>query len=137
MQLEGRSAVIAGGAGGFGGATARRLVTHGVGVVVLDPAAERAATLVGELGDRVIAVAGDSNDDAAVGNAIAAAQSLGVFSIVVSATGVVIPSTRLVGVDGTVMPKDTLLANLELHVVGPFNLARLAAAAFAANDPDA
>ena len=34
------------------------------------------------------------------------------------------------------MPKDVLLANLELHVVGPFNIARLAAAAFAENDPD-
>ena len=33
------------------------------------------------------------------------------------------------------MPKETLLANLELHVMGPFNLARLSAAAFAENEP--
>jgi NAD(P)-dependent dehydrogenase (short-subunit alcohol dehydrogenase family) len=32
---------------------------------------------------------------------------------------------------------DTLLANLRLHVCGPFNLARWAAAAFADNEPDA
>jgi NAD(P)-dependent dehydrogenase (short-subunit alcohol dehydrogenase family) len=81
-------------------------------------------------------VAGDSNDDDAVEQAIAAAQSLGVFSIAVSATGLVIPSGRLVGRDGAPMPKETLLANLELHVCGPFNLARLSAVAFAANDPD-
>src|SRR3954463_13249372 len=34
------------------------------------------------------------------------------------------------------MPKDVLLANLNLHVTGPFNLARLSAAAFSTNDPD-
>src|SRR5256714_10454748 len=137
MDLAGRSAVIAGGAGGLGGATVRRLTASGVGVVLLDPDTERSAALVAELGDRVTAVAGDSNDDAAVAAAIEAARSLGVFSIAVSATGVIIRSPRLVDGDGSMMSRDTLLANLELHVVGPFNLARFAAAAFAENDPDA
>jgi NAD(P)-dependent dehydrogenase (short-subunit alcohol dehydrogenase family) len=136
MQLEGRAAVVAGGAGGLGSATVRRLVAHDVSAVVLDPDADRAATLVAQLGDRVTAVAGDSNDDDAVAAAISAARSRGVFSIAVSATGVVIPSPRLVSRDGSVMPKDVLHTNLELHVCGPFNLARLAAAALAENDPD-
>jgi NAD(P)-dependent dehydrogenase (short-subunit alcohol dehydrogenase family) len=137
MQLEGRSAVIAGGAGGLGGATVRRLAAQGVGVTVLDPDADRSAALVAELGDRATAVTGDSNDDDdAVATAISEARSLGVFSIAVSAAGVVIRSPRLVSADGSVMSKETLLANLELHVCGPFNLARLAAAAFAQNDPD-
>lgn len=136
MELEGRAAVIAGGAGGLGSATARRLASAGVGVVVLDPDVDRAGALAAELGDRVEAVAGDSNDDDAVTAAVTAAQRLGLFSIAVSATGVVIPSGRLVARDGAVLGKDVLLANLELHVCGPFNLARLAAAAFAGNDPD-
>jgi NAD(P)-dependent dehydrogenase (short-subunit alcohol dehydrogenase family) len=34
------------------------------------------------------------------------------------------------------MPKEVLLENLDLHVLGPFNLSRLSAAAFAANEPD-
>ena len=34
------------------------------------------------------------------------------------------------------MDKEVLLENLELHVCGPFNLARLSAAAFAENEPD-
>lgn len=136
MQLEGRSAVVAGGAGGLGSATVRRLVDGGAGAVVLDPDAARAAELVDELGAACAAVTGDSSDDEAVAAAIAAAQALGTFSIAVSATGVVIPSHRLVGRDGTVLDKEVLLANLDLHVVGPFNLARLAAAAFAGNEPD-
>jgi 3-hydroxyacyl-CoA dehydrogenase / 3-hydroxy-2-methylbutyryl-CoA dehydrogenase len=137
MDLEGRSAIVAGGAGGLGGATVRRLASRGVGVVVLDPDGERARALAGELGPRVTAVAGDSNDDDAVTVAIDRARVLGTPSIAVSATGVVIPSRPLVGRDGSVLAKEALLANLELHVCGPFNLARLAAAAFAANEPDA
>ncbi|MBL8775004.1 MAG: SDR family NAD(P)-dependent oxidoreductase [Acidimicrobiales bacterium] len=136
MQLEGRSAVVAGGAGGLGSATVHRLVGAGAGVVVLDPDEERAAVLVEALGSRCAVVAGDSNDDDAVTAAVDAARTLGTFSVAVSATGVVIPSRRLVGHEGTVLDKEALLANLELHVVGPFNLARLAAAAFAGNEPD-
>ncbi|MDD9370051.1 MAG: hypothetical protein PV358_08070 [Acidimicrobiales bacterium] len=37
------------------------------------------------------------------------------FSIAVSATGVVIPSGRLLARDGAVLGKDVLLANLGLH----------------------
>lgn len=137
MDPRGRAAIVAGGAGGLGGATVRRLVARGAGVVVLDPDADRAGALAAELGPTVAAVAGDSNDDDAVAEAIAAASGLGTFSIAVSATGVVIPSQPLVAKDGSVLPKEALLANLELHVTGPFNLARLAAAAFTGNEPDA
>jgi 3-hydroxyacyl-CoA dehydrogenase / 3-hydroxy-2-methylbutyryl-CoA dehydrogenase len=137
MDLTGRSAIVAGGAGGLGSATVRRFAARGVGVVVLDPDVERGGALAEELGTQVVAVAGDSNDDDAVAAGIDRARALGTFSIVVSATGVVIPSQPLVGRDGSVLAKEALLANLELHVCGPVNLARLAAAAFAANEPDA
>jgi|SRR5436190_3988697 len=136
MQLHGRSAVVAGGAGGLGSATVRRLAAEGVAAVVLDPDVTRSAALVAQLGDRVAAVNGESNDDEAVGAAISEARSLGVFSIAISATGVVIRSPRLVDAERSPIPKEVLVANLELHVVGPFNLARLAAAAFADNEPD-
>jgi NAD(P)-dependent dehydrogenase (short-subunit alcohol dehydrogenase family) len=137
MQLDGRTAIVAGGAGGLGGATVRHLVSLGVGPVILDPDAERAAALAAELGPSIATVTGDSNDDDAVLAAIEAAQLLGTFSIAVSATGVVIRSPRLVGRDGAVIPKDVLRANLEIHGEGPFNLARLSAGAFATNEPDA
>lgn len=136
MRLEGRSAVVAGGAGGLGGATVRRLVARGVGVAILDPHAEGAEAFASDLEGRVAAITGDSNDDDAVSAAIAAAGLLGRFSIAVSATGVVIPSQPLVARDGTLLDKAVLQANFDLHVAGPFNLARLAAAAFADNDPD-
>ena len=81
-------------------------------------------------------ILGTSNDDDVVSMAISAARSLGVFSIAVSVTGVLIRSPRLVDSDGTAMSRDVLTANLDVHVMGPFNLARLTAAAFASNEPD-
>lgn len=134
--LEGCSALVAGGAGGLGSATVRHLDALGMGVVVLDPDAERTTALVEELDGRITAIAGESNDDGAVGRAIDAARSRGVFFAAISATGVVIRSPKVVTEAKSVIEKETLLANLELHVMGPFNLARLAAAAFAENEPD-
>lgn len=136
MQLEGRSAIVAGGAGGLGGATVRRLAQLGMGVVILDPNDEGAKALAAEFPGRISNVVGDSGDDAVVAAAIDAAKRLGVFSVAVSATGVVIRSPKLVDADGTPIPIDVLRRNLDLHVVGPFNLARLCAAAFASNEPD-
>lgn len=136
MHLEGKSAVVAGGAGGLGGATVRRLAELGVGVVILDPDGDRGAVLAKELGDRVAVVVGDSGSDEDMAAAITAAQGLGAFSIAVSAAGLVVRSPRVVEADGTVMPRDVLQAFLDMHVTAPFNLARLAAGAFAANEPD-
>lgn len=136
MNLEGRSAVVAGGAGGLGGATVRHLVSLGVGVVVIDPDSDRSGALPAEIGDSVMTILGTSNDDHVVSMAIARARSLGVFSIALSATGVLFRSPRLFDRDGTAMSRDVLTANLDVHVMGPFNLARLTAAAFASNVPD-
>ena len=58
MDLNGRSALVTGGAGGLGGATVRRLAELGVGVAVFDRDADRAGELAKELGDGVVA-AGD------------------------------------------------------------------------------
>ena len=57
MELAGRSAVVAGGAGGLGGATVRHLVGLGVRVTVLDPDAERAGAIVKDLGSQAAFVA--------------------------------------------------------------------------------
>jgi NAD(P)-dependent dehydrogenase (short-subunit alcohol dehydrogenase family) len=66
MDLTKCSAVVSGGAGGLGGATSRRLVQLGIGIVVFDPDAEKGATLANELGERATAVQGDQNNDADV-----------------------------------------------------------------------
>lgn len=42
MELDGRSALVTGGAGGLGGATVRHLVGIGLGVAIFDRDTERA-----------------------------------------------------------------------------------------------
>ena len=136
MDLDGRSAVVTGGAGGLGGATVRRLVEVGVGVAIFDRDVDRGAALAKELGDSVVAVGGDVNDDADVAGAIDAARSVGTFSLVVNVAGGGVGGGRTVGRDGTPHDKGAFVGTMEMNAFGTFNVTRLAAAAMAANDPD-
>src|SRR5215207_8038091 len=61
MELDGRSAIVTGGAGGLGAATSRHLVAIGMGVAVFDRDADRAAELAKDLGDGAVASDGDVN----------------------------------------------------------------------------
>jgi NAD(P)-dependent dehydrogenase (short-subunit alcohol dehydrogenase family) len=49
MKLEGRSAIVTGGAGGLGAATVRRLVEAGMRVVIFDRDIDRGEALAKEL----------------------------------------------------------------------------------------
>jgi NAD(P)-dependent dehydrogenase (short-subunit alcohol dehydrogenase family) len=137
MELEGRSAIVTGGAGGLGAATARHLAAIGMGVTIFDRDADRAAELAKELGDSTVAVGGDVNDDADVGAAIDAARSLGPLTLVVNIAGGGLGGGRTVGRGGATHDKGAFVATMEMNAFGTFNVSRLAAAAMADNDPDA
>ena len=136
MEPAGRSALVTGGAGGLGGATVRRLVETGCGVAIFDRDGDRAAALADELGDLAVAATGDVNDDADVGAAIAAAQTLGPLSVVVNVAGGGVGGGRTVSRDGTPHDKDAFVGTMEMNAIGTFNVSRLAAAAMGANEPD-
>ena len=87
MQLEGRAAIVTGGAGGLGSATVRRLVDVGMKVVVFDIAGDAARDLAKELGDVAAAVEGDAAHDDACQAAIEGAYSLGVLSLIANVGG--------------------------------------------------
>lgn len=137
MNLEETSAIISGGAGGLGAATARHLAGLGVGVVIFEPFGDRARALADALGPRALAVTGDHNDDADVAAAIDAADRLGTFSINLNAAGFGIATPRTANSDGVPHDMKTFRKVVELHLMGPFNMSRLCAAAFARNAPDA
>jgi len=92
MALEGRNAVVTGGASGIGRATARALARAGADVAVLDLRAEPAATVAEELtqlGRRAVAVAADVADAASVVAAVTRARAaLGPIQILVNCAGV-------------------------------------------------
>jgi rhamnulose-1-phosphate aldolase/alcohol dehydrogenase len=93
-SLEGRIALVTGGAGGIGGAVARRLLSGGASVVVadVDESALEAArkSLAGEHGkDRVRAFRCDVTDEASVAASYAyALRELGGIDILVSNAGI-------------------------------------------------
>jgi len=87
VDLEGRSAIVTGGAGGLGGATVEHLAGLGMGVAIFDRDADRGAALAEKLGDRVTSVSGDVCDDDDVASAVKAAQSVGTLSVVVNVAG--------------------------------------------------
>jgi NAD(P)-dependent dehydrogenase (short-subunit alcohol dehydrogenase family) len=136
MQLEGRAAIVTGGAGGLGSATVRRLVDVGMKVVVFDIAGDAARDLAKELGDAAAAVAGDAADDDAALAAIDCACSLGVLSLVANVGGGGVGGGRTVGRDGTPAALEPFVKTMEMNAVATFNLSRLAAARMAHNEPD-
>ena len=70
-RLDGRAAVITGGSGGIGWATARRFVAEGAAVVAADIDDERGAALVADLGDAVSFAHTDVTDAEQVHAAVA------------------------------------------------------------------
>jgi NAD(P)-dependent dehydrogenase (short-subunit alcohol dehydrogenase family) len=128
--------LVTGGAGGLGAATVKHLVDVGMGVAIFDRDAARGDALAGELGDRVVAVAGDVTDDGDVGAALDAAQGLGGLGLVVNVAGGAASAGRTLGRDGTPLDMGGFVATMEMNAIGTFNVSRLAAARMAANDPD-
>src|SRR4051795_7231054 len=75
MELEGKVAVVTGGAGGIGRALAWKFVEEGAkGVVVADLEQANPAAVAEEIGDRAAAFAGDISDQATVEGLVAFAE---------------------------------------------------------------
>jgi NAD(P)-dependent dehydrogenase (short-subunit alcohol dehydrogenase family) len=68
--LEGRVAIITGGGGGIGAATARRLVCAGAQVVIADIDAPQARVVADEIGEQAYAIHLDQDDESSVRSTI-------------------------------------------------------------------
>lgn len=137
MELEGRSALVTGGAGGLGSATVRHLVEVGMGVAIFDRDDGPAAALATELGDAAVACIGDVTDDDAVLAAAEAAVALGPLSLVVNIAGGATGGGRIIDREGNPHDKDVFTSTLAMNATGTFNVTRLTAGIMARNEPDA
>lgn len=89
-DLQGRTALISGGASGLGAASARAIVAAGGRVVIGDIAADAGRGLAAELGDAARFVTLDVTDPQQWQDAVtAAAEAFGSLSILVNSAGVV------------------------------------------------
>jgi NAD(P)-dependent dehydrogenase (short-subunit alcohol dehydrogenase family) len=123
-ELEGRVALITGGAGGIGGAVARRLLADGANVVLTDIDAGALEGAVGELqheygADPVRGIAGDVTNEGSVRAWFAfAAREYGGLDILVSNAGI----ASAAPVDETSLA--TWQRNIDILATGYFLVAR-------------
>ncbi|NDW43977.1 SDR family NAD(P)-dependent oxidoreductase [Ruegeria sp. PrR005] len=133
MQLDTTAAVITGGASGLGEATARYFAAHGAQVTLLDRDAERGERIAAEIGGHFAQTDVTSEDSVAAAIAHAKAK-MGKITVAVNCAGIGTVGKTL-GKDGP-LPLKTFEMTIDVNLLGSFNVARLAAAEMAQNEPD-
>ena len=124
MKLEGRVALVTGGASGLGEAAVKRFVQEGCKVVIADVQQELGKALVQSLGeDKALFVETDVTDEAAVQNLInKAVERFGAIHIVLNSAGII-------RVNATLSSKSTAkgyMRILSINVLGTFNVTKAA-----------
>jgi NAD(P)-dependent dehydrogenase (short-subunit alcohol dehydrogenase family) len=134
MEIDGASALVAGGASGLGEATVRALHERGARVVIADVNADRASALAEELG--LEAAACDVREEEQVQAAVdvAAAHEGGLrIAVCCAGTGW---AQKVASSKGPhpLLPFETIIA---INLIGTFNVLRLSAQAMVANEAGA
>ena len=132
MHIDQTAAIITGAASGLGEATARHFRARGAQVTMLDRDAARGRAVADEIGAQFIET--DVTDEPSVQAAIAAAhKAMGRITAAINCAGIA-TGARTLGRDGP-HPLDAFRRTIDINLVGSFNVARLAAAEIAKNDP--
>jgi 3-hydroxyacyl-CoA dehydrogenase / 3-hydroxy-2-methylbutyryl-CoA dehydrogenase len=135
MEIEGKVAVVAGGASGLGRAVCELLAERGARVAVLDRDAQAAQTVAAGLGE-AIALEVDVADGRSVEDAIAATlERFGAIHVNVNTAG--IPNGVKVVSRGEPGSLETFERVIAVNLVGTFNVMRLAVAAMLRNESQA
>ena len=138
MDVSSGSVVITGGAGGFGGATARRLAALGATVVIADVADERGEALAQEIGNGAIYVRTDIMDEASIEAAVAAAVKLAPLRAAIISHGGPPPPDkggRTIGRDGSRVSMAHFAHMISVYLNSAYCVSSIAAEAMAKNEP--
>ena len=135
MDINGKVAIVTGGASGLGEATVRAYVAKGGKVAIFDMNAERGAALVEELGaDKVSFHNVNVSDEASVKEAIdAVVANFGGLHICNNYAGIG-NAIKTLSKNGA-FPLDAYKNVINVNLIGTFNVARLAAEAMSKNVP--
>ena len=135
MDIQGKVALVTGGASGLGAATVRMIVAAGGRAVILDLNEKLGHALAAELGHATRYFRADVSDPAEVEQAVNTAMtSFGALHICVNCAGIGDPQ-RVIGKEG---PADLarFAKVIRVNLIGTFNVARLAAWVMAPNAPN-
>lgn len=135
MRIEGKSALVSGGASGLGAATVRMLVAAGARVVIADLNEPVGKALAQELGDAASFIRMDVTKETEVQNAVdEAVKRHGGLHIAVCTAGIG-TAEKLIGKNGLHELKNFVRV-LQVNLIGTFDVLRRAAQAMTANPPD-
>jgi NAD(P)-dependent dehydrogenase (short-subunit alcohol dehydrogenase family) len=138
MDLANASVLVTGGAGGFGGATARRLAQKGARVVIADVADERGEALAKEIGNGAVYVRTDILDEGAIANVVETAVKLGPLRAAVVVHGGPPPPDaggRIVNREGKRLSMAHFTHTVNVFLNSAFCVTSYAAEAMAKNPP--
>lgn len=136
MDVEGRTAIVSGGASGLGEASARMLVENGANVAIIDIDAERGGAMAAELGKACIYCQADITAETDVRQAVAlTADTFGAVHIALNCAGIVGPAKAL-SKKGTIS-FEHFSRVIQINLTGTLALVVHAADKMRANTPNA
>ena len=134
MNVQGKVAIVTGGASGLGLGTVTSLVERGAKVVIFDLNEEKALQACEQLGENVAYALVNVTDEASVQAGLEkAVEKFGAVHICVNCAGVGTPQKTL-GRSG-VIPLENFKQVIDINLNGTFNVLRLAAEQMAKNEP--
>lgn len=136
MQIEGKTALVTGGASGLGAATARMIANAGGRSVIVDLNDKAAETVINELAGRAVFARADVSDPGQMQAAVDVAHARwGGLHFLINCAGTG-DGFRVLGKDGPVA-LERFARIIRINLIGTFNAIRLASALMAKNEPDA
>ena len=134
MDINGKVAVVTGGASGLGEATVRRYAAHGANVAIFDMNDARGSAIAEELGDSVIYQNVNVTDEDSVITALnATIEAFGAVHICNNFAGIG-DAAKTVS-RGEPLALDKFKRVIDVNLIGTFNVARLVAAQMAKQEP--
>lgn len=135
MKIQGKSALVTGGASGLGAATVRMLAAAGANVTIADLNDQAGAALAKELGSSVGFIKTDVTQEKQISDAMQQAVSHGSgLHILVTTAGVGV-AEKVLGKNG-MHDLQKFAKVIQINLIGTFDAARQAASVMAGNEPD-
>lgn len=134
MDISGKVALITGGASGLGLATAKKLLSSGAKVMLVDLNEDNAKTASESLGNQSsYSIANVTEEDSVQNSINTTKERFGAIHIVVNCAGIG-SASKTVGKDGA-HPLDYFKVVIDINLIGTFNVLRLAAVEMGNNEP--